>query len=410
MQVLNTLAVLSLLIFSLAWIVKFNSQKKLLYVFFAFIPAFSANYEFSFYRLIFQGLLTIFLVCNLLLVIRCSLRFNAIAKIICIFLFFIGLSYIGNDVDKPTYFYALINFLMISSTLFYIFRNMQSKIEIHSILYFNSYLALIISLYAIIEKILFNDRAETVFSNPNYLGFYLGLGFLALMTRNNLKMKYLFMLLMAFAIYSTGSRIAILGTIIVFLIHALYSLSRKDFYKCLPIFVFSIFSIFSVFIIFLSFNTLSFNTSSYNRFDTKEAESSDKERYAIMALSTQIIKQEPFNGVGYGQFINKFSKFIPYMTEQKRIAYRRDKIVTHNDYIRVIDELGVFAFVFALSFIIYVAIKYRYDKTIWYLFIYTAIFSTAHNNMNGFLFWFYMFLPLHYFSVYKSQGNCHENS
>ena len=143
-----------------------------------------------------------------------------------------------------------------------------------------------------------------------------------------------------------------------------------------------------------------FQNFSKSRFGTDQAENSDGERTAIMIVSLEIMKQKPINGVGYGQFIEKFADYLPYGHPAITTLYRRNKIVTHNDYLRIIDELGIPAFLLLLMFIGYVYYKgIKNGNVLWYLFSYALIFSAAHNNMNALMFWFLVLLPVHYLSL-----------
>jgi hypothetical protein len=389
MQFINIFAVITILIFAVIWIARFNPASKFLYLFFAFIPAFSSNFEVDFFRQIFQGASILILISNVRHFMSYGFRINSIFKVAFVILLLVAISYLGNNINNQLYFPAVFNIVTSLSSMFYAFRKLETPKKMEGLFSFTAYLALILSVYSIIEGLLFtHDRSEVTFSNTNYLAFYLGIGFILFMKKDREKMKYIFMAIIALGIYATESRIVILGLCFLFFIHSLQLLARKSFYKILPIYIAAILVV-----------LYCFSSASNNRFNTKAADSSDGERYAIMAISMEIVKKEPINGIGYGQFIEKFSNYKPYGNAFVSQLYRRKEIVTHSDYLRVIDELGVPAFILFIIYIIYIGKKCYKEKLIWSFFMYVLIFSTAHNNMNSLLFWFFLLLPLHYLSV-----------
>jgi len=88
-----------------------------------------------------------------------------------------------------------------------------------------------------------------------------------------------------------------------------------------------------------------------------------------------------------------------------------DMLVTHNDYLRIITELGLIGFIVFISFITFqvksvFTILKKYDKKIGYallsLLIFNLLFSFAHNNMNSLLFWYISMLPFHIRHMYEN--------
>lgn len=391
MDYLNILAVIVMSSFTVYWIFVKNIPNKLLYILFAAVPIFSGNFELSFFRPMYQSLLVIILLLNIIYWIKRGMTFTPVAFFLFSYLGLILLSYIDNNIINKYFMSSLVNYLMIMSTLFYIFKKINTKEKIYKLMDFISYLSLILGIFSIVEKILLGGRTEVTFTNPNYLAFTLGIGFTWILFVNTSKWKFIYLIVIAMGIFATSSRIVILAILLLSFIYFVASLKKKSFYKLLPFYII-------LGVVFV----LAFQNFGENRFGTDAADSSDGERTAIMLVSIEIMKEEPVNGIGYGQFIEKFSDYLPYEDPAIRTLYTRDKIVTHNDYLRIIDELGIPSFILLLIFISYIFYKSVKKDTIFiYLFIYVLSFSVAHNNMNALMFWFLLLLPIHYLTLEK---------
>lgn len=391
MDYLNILAVIVMSSFTVYWIFVKNIPNKLLYILFAAVPIFSGNFELSFFRPMYQSLLVIILLLNIIYWIKRGMTFTPVAFFLFSYLGLILLSYIDNNIINKYFVSSLVNYLMIMSTLFYIFKKINTKEKIYKLMDFISYLSLILGIFSIVEKILLGGRTEVTFTNPNYLAFTLGIGFTWILFVNTSKWKFIYLIVIAMGIFATSSRIVILAILLLSFIYFVASLKKKSFYKLLPFYII-------LGVVFV----LAFQNFGENRFGTDAADSSDGERTAIMLVSIEIMKEEPVNGIGYGQFIEKFADYLPYEDPAIRTLYTRDKIVTHNDYLRIIDELGIPSFILLLIFISYIFYKSVKKDTIFiYLFIYVLSFSVAHNNMNALMFWFLLLLPIHYLTLEK---------
>jgi len=391
MDYLNILAVIVMSSFTVYWIFVKNIPNKLLYILFAAVPIFSGNFELSFFRPMYQSLLVIILLLNIIYWIKRGMTFTPVAFFLFSYLGLILLSYIDNNIINKYFMSSLVNYLMIMSTLFYIFKKINTKEKIYKLMDFISYLSLILGIFSIVEKILLGGRTEVTFTNPNYLAFTLGIGFTWILFVNTSKWKFIYLIVIAMGIFATSSRIVILAILLLSFIYFVASLKKKSFYKLLPFYII-------LGVVFV----LAFQNFGENRFGTDAADSSDGERTAIMLVSIEIMKEEPVNGIGYGQFIEKFADYLPYEDPAIRTLYTRDKIVTHNDYLRIIDELGIPSFILLLIFISYIFYKSVKKDTIFiYLFIYVLSFSVAHNNMNALMFWFLLLLPIHYLTLEK---------
>lgn len=391
MDYLNIIAVLVMCVFTIYWIYTHRTPNKLIYILFAAIPIFSGNFELSFFRPVYQSLLILILILNIKYWIKENMKLTAVSFFLFGYLILILISYIDNNIINSHFIAALINFIMIMSTLFYIYRKINTKVKIYKLLDFIAYLSLVLGGFSILEKILIGGRTEVTFTNPNYLAFSLGIGFVWMLVYSKSQWKYLNLIILVMGIFATESRIVILSIILLSFVYFFKSFKKKSFYKILPVYL-----IFGIIVLFI------FQNFSESRFGTDMAVNSDAERTAILAVSLNIMKKEPWNGIGYGQFIDKFDEYLPYGNPAVYALYRRDQIVTHNDYLRIIDELGLPAFLLFMAFVGYVYFKnIRKGNVFLYLFTYILIFSAAHNNMNALMFWFFLLLPIHYLSLEK---------
>ena len=103
--------------------------------------------------------------------------------------------------------------------------------------------------------------------------------------------------------------------------------------------------------------------------------------------------------------------------ESLGIKERNLEIMTHNDLLAIVSELGAFgiAFLFYLFYRLY--FEYRslwlQDRRYFYIVqsmqVSTLVFSLFHNNLTSFVFWFILLLPFiinrNYYKIGKS--SCH---
>jgi O-antigen ligase len=268
-----------------------------------------------------------------------------------------------------------------------LFKKIDSLDKMDEIFEMIAFLSLILSIGSIILFFYSFERIEGTFSNPNYLALFLAMGFIIILFKEE-KYKFFKLILISMAILFTGSRIVLINIILIFL---LYILSyKKNILKKI---------IFIVILMLISFATILFQEKFRNK-----AEGSDLERLAILESSIAIIQHRPFTGIGYSQFQVKFKNYLP-NTDLGKILEKRKAIVTHNDYLRVIDELGIFAF-FYLLYLIYKQLKIKkqdnYSFIALGLLLNVLLFSFAHNNMNSLIFWFCLLLPSYIEKLRKS--------
>ena len=139
-------------------------------------------------------------------------------------------------------------------------------------------------------------------------------------------------------------------------------------------------------------------------------------RVGLVHLSVNMFKENYVNGIGYGQFLDKqleyrtdeFAEIHPSLSKSKG-DHKSRLFVTHNDFFRILAELGILGVLFIVFYLynlfaIYKNSVFRNNKytilTI-SLLMGTLIFSMFHNNFTSFVFWFIMFLPFIINKIYK---------
>jgi O-antigen ligase len=245
-------------------------------------------------------------------------------------------------------------------------------------------LSLFVAVATILVFVSERVRVELSTNNPNYLAFFLGIGFsISLFMRK--KSKVATVILIAIAIIMTGSRIIIISSFIIGIIK-LFSNKRSWFVNLIVALLLSV-------VILPVINTDSLLDT--KRFSKIDEDASAILRVEIIEASKGIVMANPFNGLGYGQFQ---VRFLDYASKNSRFLIDVEQIVTHNDYMRIVDELGIPAAIFFIGMLVREALlvlKMRGSLRLLAgsLFITVLLYSTSHNNLNTYMCWFFIMIP-----------------
>lgn len=386
-QVFKLLIPIAQLIFFFIYMKRKIKGISLLFGFYIFM-FFSLSSNFTFYyRDIGQVLSIIVFLASLNKIKNYNLLdLKGIIKPLIIFLIFILIS-AYNVINYKLYFDTIINFLLTITIIVTIIVNIKDRFQYSIFLNIFVVNSLFLSVITVIQYFALDGiRIEAPFSNPNYLAILLSVGFVIILTRPFLKYYYLKLILIITAISFTGSRAILLMVLICFFIN---ELSQKNFRS-------KIILLTGVFIFSSLIVSKSFEESRYSRVGNDISITS---RFEIFEIVKNTVDKNPITGIGYGQFISSFKNYIPLTKiNDFDLVLEVDEIVTHNDFLRVISELGVFALIyFSLLFFkqIIKSIKlYRvgFKNEFYFLLIFLG-FSMTHNNMNSFLFWLILLLP-----------------
>jgi len=249
-------------------------------------------------------------------------------------------------------------------------------------------------------------RINTVQENPNFFGFIILFSMLFLKI-SRVKHKPIYYIMFILMIILSASRSIILGAFVVFIIE-IYSYFKNhlevNFNKIATAFI--IFLLF-LFIVFSSF--------------VKRSENMSTARLDIASIAINILQENPFNGIGYGQFK---TKYFLYADEDYEDTYSNEMIwsikshkltldelrkqdinllkiqkMTHNDLLTIISELGFIGVLFSSiiiwqTYVRYKAIKDQLISNLSFnLFIVLFAFSMFHNSINSPIFWFIFSIP-----------------
>ena len=145
------------------------------------------------------------------------------------------------------------------------------------------------------------------------------------------------------------------------------------------------------------------NLSTTRISDLEQLRYNDAERVLFAKVAIRMAGDHPVNGVGWGRFISEYSNYTSVAERSLGVRVRFEnpemrRRVTHNDYLRILAELGWVAFSSCLVFSLYsLVILWRHRAFgIEYLapvYVGMLMFSLGHNNLNGAFFWFVFLLP-----------------
>jgi len=352
---------------------------------------------------------------------------NIFSFIFIFYLISILLSLIGNEINLDNFFHYLRNVVFVSLVAIYFINNVDSSEKISDIGFYIFSISLILSIFSIIDflghfgyfdyKNYFNDgssqitripiRTQLYFNNPNYLAFAIMIGtpFAIYKLR---KFNLLVFGLMAFAVFTTGSKAAEIGVIFIFITYIIFI--RKEL---------TLINKLGILFLILSMSL------SYKLIISNNNDSIDKSRtrYSIMMIVNEIFNQNPINGIGYAQFRTKYKDFItPEIIDlgnhqikdaekncKQESLERCPDLMTHSDLFSIIAELGIVGGIFIIWVFsnltkALLSIK-KYDRNLLYLnlsiTLSVLIFSLFHNNLTNYVFWILTLYPLIYKKLLK---------
>ncbi|MCP3177492.1 O-antigen ligase family protein [Desulfuromonas sp. KJ2020] len=316
-------------------------------------------------------------------------RLGWINKFLFVFLLFIGTSFVSAPIDEDAKS-QIINFIVCVGVTSYLFSALRSSSDVEKIFQYIATLAVILSIAGCLEFVADpGRRIETTFSNPNYFGLFLGVGFCAVAACFKGFQRNLALILILVMLVASGSRSAIAFPFFYFL-WQIYKQKRFD----------------KQIILLLAFliMTTSVVYSGMTRFsDIDQTAASDAERIVFAKIALRMASSHPFTGIGWGRFISEFGNYSSFSEQVVTTSGVIDlsgqtRRVTHNDFLRVLAELGWVAFATAIALTLY-GVRllltsflhiFSFLPPIWGGMVF---FSLGHNNLNNALFWFVFLLP-----------------
>jgi O-antigen ligase len=369
----------------------------------------SSNFTL-FYRDIFQAYSVFLLVYSILLIIKNRI----ILKPIIFLLAFIGsvaLSLIFNGLSDS----AETNLLNIGVMLFISQLALLLLRDLNRVnAFFDYYLefALILCFLAPLDYFIFDQRAEATFSNPNYYGYFLGLILPWSILAPGRTQRWLVFGMISIAIILTGSRAAVLMIPLSLLFYLLRLLADKR-QKIITGIIYATFGVSLVILIGVLTDHLS--TLFYAGRDVTDLVGSDSERYHAIEIGIAMFKDSPIYGVGWGQYIDKFSTYMnlssaTFASSSIHTVGLRKEMVSHNDFVRVLAELGIIG---TIIFLVMIAaslngvMKYASDYKYFLLaaLLGSFTYSLTHNNMNNLFFWLILLLPIGFKRIMAKSHN-----
>lgn len=322
-----------------------------------------------------------------------------IALIMGTFLIFIFLSLYSAPFDTDAK-EQLINILMCAFISLTLLQEINSPRKLSILLHYIGNLATLSSIAGLIEFLIDKQlRVESTFANPNYYALFLGIGWCCVYSLKK-DFRLIHLALISVVLILTGSRAGLLFPIL----QILWSLYIQR--SILKTFLYSIVSVFVIVAVL---------ASGLTRFSsTEDTEGSDSERLIFARIAFNMAADHPFNGVGWGRFVSEFSSYSSTVDKIELEhgvidASMQERRVTHNDFLRIMAELGWVALLASILFTFISGIHLLKSKAyslnalfpIWAGLI---LFSLLHNNLNTAFTWFFLLLPLHlkYYSSTRS--------
>lgn len=365
------------------------------------VGACSSNFQLA-YREVGQTAIVLAAIYVFAVALR-TRRLLKINWILLTVLVFIGISAISNY-RSELMLSAAVNMVAIVFGVNFLLLRVNSAERLYSFLRYYVEMASVLAGFALIEWFISGERAEATFSNPNYLGYFLGLACVGATLVRNVNGRWWKWALISAGIVVTGSRAAF--------IFPLLSLIALPFNLRLPPIRTA------VCIIGISLPLMATYTLFSPSFQRENLDGSDNERFFAIEAGLAMARERPFTGVGWGRYQEEFWPYFSHSSPWlsglggSQTLSQRQAMVSHNDLIRVFAELGVFAGVLFIGLLACSCVlAYRNGGHFrFYLLAAEAGsvgFSLTHNNLNNILFWWVLLLPLamYWSGVFRASSN-----
>ncbi len=308
-----------------------------------------------------------------------SVRYNRYLIFFFVLIVINGLynTFTGHTISR-FYIQGLMNYSFILILIFYFMNTIKNEIEFKNILLMTKYNGILIFLYSIYDKLVLGLERTGGAVNPNYISqmSLILLLFYVYSVENKVSLKSLvYYCMLLFSIISSGSSSGIMAIGIIILSLLLFKMRSRRLI---------ILSNYIVWITMFYFMFVIIFTSNYEFGILKYfVKSEDTSRIVLWQYTYENIKAHPIMGTFYNSF---------------RAPWGNLEMVTHNDYLRLMVELGVGSIVLLFSMVnkqIKNILKFKnMDGFFLYSFIMiTLSFSLSHNNINNLMFWFALTLP-----------------
>ncbi|HOX10448.1 MAG TPA: O-antigen ligase family protein [Candidatus Moranbacteria bacterium] len=274
--------------------------------------------------------------------------------------------------------------------------------KIYASLYFSSFLVGFIAIiYKISGIVTYDNRLQAFYSSPNYLAMYLAPGIffgiyflMKYKSQNNLKYIFLnlfFLTCLLTALHFTYSYGAWLAVFMSILVTAIFTLSNKKI-------------VFAAIIFAIIFSALIFKTNTEKFSGIFSERSSVASRITIWKSSLMMLKENPWLGIGPGNFQDKYLEFQKYFPPYLEWAVPEP----HNIFLAFWLQsglLGLIGFLLLLCFVFkntWSILKNKKDALLvaplFMFFVYIVLHGLVDTpfwkNDFAFLFWLCVFLEI----------------
>jgi hypothetical protein len=358
-------------------------------LFFASLAAASANFSFV-YREIHQAIQAAMVARVVIETLRTkrTLRINGVFLVLFAFVA-VSLLFAPFDADARA---QLVNLVVAAGVVNFLFHAVPDRQRLGRVFSFVAQIAVLVAVVGIIERITgASERSEATFSNPNYYAYFLGLGFCLVWSSRAGPKRWVGLVLVLVALVLSGSRIGLVFPVLQVLWSAYRARGLGAVIAGGAVAVGVAWAL---------------TVSGATRFSDRDAtQASDAERRILVTIALLMGRENPVTGVGWGRFPVEFwsraaGASVVHTDAGTVDAATRDRAVTHNDFLRILSELGYVALGAAvllcvnLSFVLlrHKGFGMQHLVPMW---VGSIAFSMTHNNLNSALFWFVFLLPLH---------------
>lgn len=368
-------------------------------LFFVSFAAFSQNFEFIF-RDFHQAVQVPMILLGFIAIIQGKAPRTPV-KIFLVILGFIVLSIVCSTLDTDARS-QLVNYVAVvgvASFLLTQFKGFDLKQQ-RIFARFMVWLGFLVALSGLFEVAITGvARAEGTFANPNYFALFIGICYSFLFVKRLSWHDLALAGVMLLVILLSGSRSAL----IVPLLSHLWSIWRSEKLRTRAQKV----ALISLAIVLSS-------VSLSGLLDRAGADASDAERILFTRIGWRMSLDQPVTGVGWGRFPVVFSDYASniegiLLSDQSVVDVSgQEQRVSHNDFVRVMAELGFpagafFTLVFVTAMITAFRATGMMSNVMMPVLLGLLLFSITHNNLNTATTWFFLTMPFAMLRVKNSK-------
>lgn len=309
-----------------------------------------------------------------------NIKFSKLQVLFIIIVILNGFIYnIDQVIYNPWWKQGLLNLIFNIIAISYYINEITNYSKLNTLFKVATFNGIVMFIYALIDRVIFNvDRVGQAY-NCNFFAQNVAISLVIYFYFQQKKISIksvLYYIMMLISIFLSGSKSVVLSLIIIGVIFFIGRIKSKKVY---------LLSFIGIILVATFYMGITVTNGSYDQGLLKYVvKKEDTSRIDLWKYTYDVFINNPWKGTGYNCF---------------RAMWYERQMVTHNDYLRIMVELGVFGIIVFMMYIVCQFKKILKLTNGKLVFLYSAMilalnFSLTHNYVAKFMFWFLISLPM----------------